>query len=146
MEYAMTQKALFGTWVEEDGWNDKEEEEDLDLDFMSLERVFDTLGGRTACMLRLDRFSSWYVDRLHGHSKYESQLKRLLLLDLEGDDEISSMDRRYVLMRAHNPLSLGFQKAFPEHFTSTEQRDVDREEWNEDEWHRVHKDGIQPFD
>lgn len=27
MEYAMTQKALFGTWVEEDGWNDKEEEE-----------------------------------------------------------------------------------------------------------------------
>jgi len=55
-EYAMTQKVLFGTRVE-DGWNDKEEEEDLDLEFLSLKRVLDTLDGRTACMLRLDRFS-----------------------------------------------------------------------------------------
>ena len=52
----MTQKVLFGTRVE-DGWNDKEEEEDLELEFLSLKRVLDTLDGRTACMLRLDRFS-----------------------------------------------------------------------------------------
>ena len=45
---------------------DKPIENHLDLIFMVVERMLDLMLSKTADMLRLDHFSSWYTDKLHG--------------------------------------------------------------------------------
>jgi hypothetical protein len=76
-------------------------------------------------MLRLDRFSSWYTDKLHGDSPYEDKLKELLLSDVAGYDTLGTMNVRYRIMRAHNPLSLAYRSAFPWTFDSSKHPDID---------------------
>ena len=96
-------------------------------------------------MLRLDRFSSWYTDKLHGNSPYENKLKKLLLDRVEGHDTLSAMSTRYRIMRAHNPLSLAYRSAFPETFDSAKHPDIDARGWNRDAWHCVYRHGIPPL-
>jgi hypothetical protein len=67
-----------------------------------------------------------------------------LLLDaLEGD---GTANKRYRIMRAHNPLSLAYLSAFPETFDSTKHLDIDARGWNRDAWHCVYRRGIPPLD
>jgi hypothetical protein len=47
--------------------------------FMITERLLDVLPMETARMLRLERFSSWYTDKIHSNSPYEEKIKTLLL-------------------------------------------------------------------
>jgi hypothetical protein len=95
-------------------------------------------------MLRLDRFSS-YTEKLHSNSPYENELKKLLLDNVEGHDTLNTMNDRYRIMRAHNPLSLAYRGAFPETFDSTKHPDIDARGWNQDAWHCVYRHGIPPL-
>lgn len=131
--------------AEPDQYYGKRIGEYLDLVFMMVERILDILPSKTANMLRLDRFSSWYTDKLHGNSPYENVLKRLLLDDVEGHDTLNTMNDRYRIMRAHNPLSLAYRSAFPETFDSTKHPDIDARGWSRDTWHCVYTHGIPPL-
>lgn len=119
--------------------------EHLDLLFMLVERILDLLPSKTANMLRLDRFSSWYIDKLHGKSPYENEVKKLLLDNVNGHDTLKTMNDRYRIMRAHNPLSLAYRTVFPETFDSTKHLDIDARGWNRDAWHCVYRHGIPPL-
>ncbi len=118
-------------------------EQHLDLLFIMVELILDLLRSKTANMLRLDRFSSWYTDKLHGNSPYENELKRLLTNTVE---EHRAVNERYRIMRAHNPLSLAYRTAFPHTCRSIERpEDIDARGWNRDAWHRVYRRGIPPL-
>jgi hypothetical protein len=112
---------------------------------MMVERTVDVLPSKTANMLRLDRFSTWYTDKLHGNSPYENELKKLLLGDVERHDTVQTMHDRYRIMRVHNPLSLAYRSAFLETFDSIKYPDIDARGWNQDAWHCVYKHGIPPL-
>jgi hypothetical protein len=84
-----------------------------ELLFIMVKRILDLLPSKTANVLRLDRFSSCYTDKLHGKSPYENDLKKLLLDDVEGHDTLNTMNDRYRIVRAHNSLSLAYRSAFP---------------------------------
>jgi len=94
-----------------------------------------------------DCFSSWYTDKLHGNnnSPYEHELKKLLLGNMRGNDSQGSMNYRYRMMRAHNPLSFAYRSAFPETISSTKHPDIDARGWNQDLWHCVYEHGIPPL-
>ncbi|PSS16558.1 hypothetical protein M430DRAFT_42570 [Amorphotheca resinae ATCC 22711] len=128
-----------------DWYDGKRIEEYLNHLFMMVERKLDLLPSKTANMLRLDRFSSWYTDKLHGNSPYENELKKLLLDGVEGHDTLRTMNDRYRIMRAHNPLSLAYRSAFPKTFDSTKHPDIDARGWNRDAWHCVYRRGIPPL-
>lgn len=115
----------------------------LDLLFIMIERILDVLPSETANMLRLDRFSSWYTDKLHGDSPYENEYK---ILQLNGMCLISlEMNGRYRFMRAHNPLSLAHRTAFPHICDSNIHTVIDTKGWNQDAWHCIYKEGIPPL-
>ncbi len=117
----------------------------LDLLFMMVERILDVMPTKTARMLRLERFSSWYTDKLHGNSPYENEIRRLLPDDVN-EETLKIVNNRYRLMRAYNPLSLAYRTAFPETFDSAKHPDVDARGWNPDAWHSVYIRGIPPLD
>jgi hypothetical protein len=138
-----TMRTLTYRGQEEPGWyRGKRIEEYLDLLFMRVEYKLDVLRSKTANMLRLDRFSSWYTDKLHGNSLYENELKRLLLDHGLGPGMLNT---RYRMMRAHNPLSLAYRTAFPETFDATKHPNIDARGWNRDAWHCVYRHGIPPL-
>ena len=141
----MRKTTPYGSRAEPDRYHGKLIKEHLDLLFMMVERILDLLPSETANMLRLDRFSSWYTDKLHGNSPYENELKKLLLDDVQGHDTLNTMNDRYRILRAHNPLSLAYRSAFPETFDSTKHPDIDARGWNQDAWHCVYRHGIPPL-
>lgn len=119
----------------------------LDLLFTRVEHILDLLPSKTADMLRLDRFSSWYTDRLNGNSPYENELERVLLDDVQRlrHDTLDRMDDRYRIMRTHNPLSLAYRSAFPGTFDLSKYPDIHHRGWNRDAWHDVYRHGIPPL-
>ncbi|KAE8444791.1 hypothetical protein EG329_014251 [Mollisiaceae sp. DMI_Dod_QoI] len=141
----MSKTITYGSQAEPILYFGKRIEEHLDLLFMMVECILDRLPTKTANMLRLDRFSSWYTDKLHGNSPYENELKKLLLGDVKGHDTLRTMNYRYRIMRAHNPLSLAYRTAFPWTFDATLHPDVDARGWNQDAWHSVYIRGIPPL-
>jgi hypothetical protein len=145
-ERIMRKTTPYGSRAEKDRYYGRRIEEHLDLLFMMVERILDNLPSKTANMLRLERFSSWYTDKLHGNSPYENELKRLLLGGVRGHDTLIEMNNRYRIMRAHNPLSLAYRSAFPKTFDSTKHPDIDARGWNRDAWHYVYRRGIPPLD
>jgi hypothetical protein len=82
---------------------------------------------------------------MHGNSPYENELKKLLLGDVQGHDTLNTMNDRYRIMRAHNPLSLAYRTAFPETFDSAKHPDIDARGWNQNAWHCVYRHGIPPL-
>ncbi|KAL8900390.1 MAG: hypothetical protein Q9207_005719 [Kuettlingeria erythrocarpa] len=76
------------TWMEKvpfgqnldpsDPWNDQELQEEMDRVFVDLDMELDLIFGPTADMMRLDRFASWYTDKVGGESKYESEYERII--------------------------------------------------------------------
>lgn len=110
----MRETIPYGSRAEPVRYRGKRIEEYLDLLFIKVERILDLLPSKTANMLRLDRFSSWYTDKLHGNLPYENELKRLLPDEVKEHDTLTTMNDRYRIMRAHNPLSLAYRSAFPE--------------------------------
>ncbi|KAL2063586.1 hypothetical protein VTL71DRAFT_5391 [Oculimacula yallundae] len=116
----------------------------LDAVFLRMERMLDDYPSNTANMLRLERFSSWYTDKLHGKSPYEDELKRMLLAGMNG---LSTMTTRYRIMRAHNPLSLAYRSAFRQTLESYKHLDItDARGWSKEAWHCVYRNGILPLE
>lgn len=139
----MRTKTPFGLILNRwDGYDDQQAELYFYRIFAKVERILDNLPTKTANMLRLDRFSTWYSDKLFGNSLYENHLKRLAPHQIEQSDVLYS---RYISMRAHNPLSLAFRTAFPSEFKPIETRGMEIEDWSRDAWHCVYKDGIPPL-
>ena len=103
----------YESWAEPIRYYGRQIEEHLDLLFVMVERILDLLPLETGNMLRLDRFSSWYTDKLHGNSPYENEVKKLLLSTVNRQDTLKTMNYRYRIMRAHNLLSLAYRSAFP---------------------------------
>jgi hypothetical protein len=117
----------------------------LDQLSMLVEYLLDFLPSKTANMLRLARFSSWYTDKLHGNSPYEIKLKELLRrVDVEHSD-LEITNRRYRIMRSHNPLSLAYRSAFPWTLNWDMHLGIDASGWDQDAWHYVYRDGIPPL-
>jgi len=144
-EKIMRKKIPYGSQAESDRYHGKRIEKHLNLLFTMVERILDVLPSKTANMLRLERFSFWYTDKLHGNSPYENELKKLLLSDVNGCDILKTMNYRYRILRAHNPLSLAYRSAFPWTFDSTRHPDIDARGWNRDAWHCIYKHGISPL-
>ncbi|CAG8974632.1 hypothetical protein HYALB_00009810 [Hymenoscyphus albidus] len=104
--------------------------------------IKDNLPSKTANMLRLDLFSGWYTDKLHGESPYEDKMKKLVL---EMRVKLAKLHQRYRMMRAHNPLSLGYKGVFPWIVERPKPQEMAAGGWNRDVWHSVYKNGIPPL-
>ncbi|KAL8760928.1 MAG: hypothetical protein Q9184_002896 [Pyrenodesmia sp. 2 TL-2023] len=99
-----------------DPWNDQELQEEMDNIFVDLDMELDLLSGHTADLMRLDRFASWYSDKIDGESKYESEYERIIRAwkgfqdSHDSTAEISEQSKllksllwRYGAMRAFDP-------------------------------------------
>ncbi|KAL8907230.1 MAG: hypothetical protein Q9207_001531 [Kuettlingeria erythrocarpa] len=81
MEAKLELEGPFGSNVAPDGdeeWDDRDIQTEKDLLFMKVDLELDFLHGHTANMMRLDRFSFWYTDKIGGESKYESEYERII--------------------------------------------------------------------
>ena len=77
--------------------------------FMDLDAELDVLPGETASVLRLERFSTWYMDGLISESKYKQELERILKVRSRRFvhfNEPAHIQNRYRSMRSSNPRSL----------------------------------------
>lgn len=72
---ALTLPEAFNVDLDSD---DRDDQRKLDEIFIGLDLALDLLPGNTANMLRLDRFSSWYVDKVRCESHYEKELERII--------------------------------------------------------------------
>lgn len=133
----MKQTVPHGWWTQQYRYYGRRIEQHLDLLFRIVERILDCLLSETANMLHLDRFSSWYTDKVPGNSPYENSLERLLFGHVRGHDTISIMNDRYRIIRAYNLLSLAHRSAFPEISDLTKHMDIDARGWNQEAWHCV---------
>jgi hypothetical protein len=105
-ELAMTYKELFG--MQKDSY-DLEIlciQEYQDEWFMAMDHRLDTMPGHTAAMMRLERFSTWYADHLHGESKYMNELQRIISngRGRGSENDVFAIGYRYRAMRAMNPF------------------------------------------
>lgn len=147
-----------------DGGNNAAIQRAYDEISMNLDVELDILPGITASMLRLDRFSSWYTDKLGGESKYERECERIIKAWKCPVMRRSLMERlqlRYTAMRAFNPGSLIYRYTTPELlaimdclYVSNHVKSVDEavklglmsDEWDQDVWHNgCYPLGIGPF-
>lgn len=148
-------------------------QDDLDDMHMDLDLALDILPGATAAMLRLERFSSWYVDGLGSESRYEKTLERIF--KAQDDSRFSTnpprlVQLRYEAMQAFNPRSLFHRygsiwrhrwipnlndKARDHLFKSTGVKSIKEavkrgcieEEFDRESWHSgIYPEGIPPFD
>ncbi|KAL3424173.1 hypothetical protein PVAG01_03454 [Phlyctema vagabunda] len=147
-EAVMEMKTPYGLPKEQVTKNDKLIEEALNNLFLLVERMVDLVPSETANMLRLERFSSWYTDKLHGDSPYEEELEKCLIeccLESNGLG-VWEMNDRYRIMLVHNPLSSPHRKAFPETADTIRHLRINPRGWNREIWHCVYKQGIPPLD
>ena len=80
----------------------------LDEDFLRLEEELDTIPGKTAAMLRLERFSAWYGQKAYNRPSYLAEIDRLNVKKLGQWVHRVDMDKvkwRYRLLHTFNPLS-----------------------------------------
>lgn len=133
----MENKASYGTKSE-----DEDIQKHLDLLYMKVEIILDLLPSRTANMLCLERFSSWYTDKLYGYSSYANEIDRLSYNNVQG---LVYMNNHCKIMVKHYPLSLRYRKAFGNFDYSKYEADIRRENWNQDVWHCAYKHGIPPL-
>ncbi|CAG8961754.1 hypothetical protein HYFRA_00006297 [Hymenoscyphus fraxineus] len=117
-------------------------QKDLESLGIKVEEILDNLPSKTANMLRLDLFSGWYTDKLHGESPYQDKMKKLVL---ERRVKLAKLHQRYLMMRAHNPLSLGNKGVFPWIVERPKPEEMAAGGWNRDVWHSVYKNGIPPL-
>jgi hypothetical protein len=113
---------------------------------MIVKRILDVLPSKTANMLRLDRFTSWYENQLHGWSPYEDKLEALLVGNRQGIDRPEHMNAHYRMMRAYNPLSLAFRSAFLKAPQLTKLLDINPRGGDQDLWHSYYRRGISPLE
>lgn len=166
LETVLVKKEAFGTSLDaDDPWNDKELQGDQDQIFMDLDMELDLLPGKTANMMRLERFSSWYTDGLGSESKYESELERILKTQstsYKNENEAKYIQFRFAAMLSFNQISLihryaaaKYWKISPFLFTPTEviaiQEAFDlgfiKEDWSRETWHHIYfRNGIGCFD
>lgn len=166
MEAILIQKEAFGTWVDaDDPWNDKVLQWEQDQMFSDLDIELDILPGTTADMMRLERFSSWYMDGLGSDSKYEREFERIFKTRSNrsiNSKQLIKIKDRYAVMRALNPKSFyhmhqseNSQSITRIHYSFFDaekiQKRVDlgliEEDRDRDTWHNgCYPMGIPPFD
>ena len=105
----MEEKEPVGTYLNpDDPWDDAAIQQEIDQIYMDLDLDLDLLPGPTANMMRLERFSSWYTDKLGGESHYERENERIIR---SWTDERAcsrrtwSLYRRHASMIAFSPIS-----------------------------------------
>lgn len=92
----------------DDPWNDDALQEEHDELFTALERQLDTLRGRTADALRLDRCSKWYSQDIDHGSPYGDEVRRMFREHPTSftEDDAIYVQGRYAAVRPPNPCSL----------------------------------------
>jgi hypothetical protein len=115
-------------------------------------------------MMRLERFSSWYIDGLGSESKCERDLERILTTRSTSSynyNKPKDIQMRYAAMRSFNPRCLFHRHEASKSwdmttslFSSTDVRTIQeafdlgsiKEEWDRDAWHcGFYPSGIPPF-
>jgi hypothetical protein len=86
-------------------WPDDIAQKYLDSTYISFENLLDMLPGRTAGMLRLHRFSTWYDS--NGTSTYLKEVERI---SSNVKIKLHMLKERYILMLAFYPLSTVMQR------------------------------------
>lgn len=101
-------------------WGDAYTAATLEENFLNLHFVLNGLRGRTADMLRLERFADWYETsgEFRGASRFLDELERVMAEDLgeEGGlslfgNKVALVKWRWRLMVAFNPCSAKMQRA-----------------------------------
>src|SRR5271168_1559746 len=100
----MILKEPFGCYIAEGEWSIDSTQKSLDKNFLQFDNALDDLPGPTACMLRLERFSSWFEDGLHSESKYLDELELAFHSNYCSSKNILfSIYRRCDMVLAFNP-------------------------------------------
>ena len=150
------QKDPVGTYVDpDDEWSDVVLQQDLDDISLELDLELDRLPGETAELMRLERFSSWYTDKLGTESRYEEECKRLIKacpnIALQHHSMVQ-LQWRHLALRAYNPRAMVTAPGYPEprinsflaRLSATNNvKSVDqaidlgfiRDEWDQDSWY-----------
>ncbi|KAL8917726.1 MAG: hypothetical protein Q9208_007778 [Pyrenodesmia sp. 3 TL-2023] len=137
-------------------WDDRDIQTDRDLMYVNLDLELDFLHGHTANMMRLDRFSSWYTDKLGGNSEYEREYERIIKtwknLPEPPDRlfQLTVLERlqwRYEAMRVYDPRARfrpdaqGRSPAFFYSVQITSNATNLTSNWDPDEWHGTYHHG-----
>ncbi|KAL2011575.1 hypothetical protein VTN00DRAFT_4293 [Thermoascus crustaceus] len=113
-----------------------------------LDTRLDLLPGKTANMLRLERFSNWFVDRVGGDSEYEKEILRTIRLFYSRlwhlDSYMQKARFRYKAMLAMNPLSEERQKRQATGDETTQPGAL-TSGWSRGEWYHFYPNGIPAF-
>lgn len=151
-EKAWMGKVPFGLNLDpRDPWNDQELQEEMDHAFVDLDMELDLLSGPTAALVRLDRFASWYTDKVGGESKYEREYERIVRSwkGFEGPSELAPdiaepsqilkrLQWRYGAMRAFDPDVLrrpDAQRRYQHRHELKRYIAETSNEWDRDRWH-----------
>jgi hypothetical protein len=139
----MILKGPFGCHITEGEWSDDSTQNSLDRNFLQFDEALDDLPGLTACMLRLDRFSSWFDGGLYSQSKYLDELERAYRSDhCCSVNTLLSVDSNYRMVLAFNPLSATMQEMrFQQHWWTGDKPDAFllRNKWSAHEWSRYYR-------
>ncbi|KAL8881613.1 MAG: hypothetical protein Q9198_001216 [Flavoplaca austrocitrina] len=146
----------------DDFWGDESLQEESDKLFLQMDLDLDLLHGPTANMMRLDRFSSWFPKTFGIESRYERDHERIIKTWTDyalSSRRLWSLFRRYVRMRALNPMSKKRQYSRPGLVKRVDSGqpgnmddvDVSADEsaddgWDQDAWHEAWPLGISAFD
>ena len=141
LEATMELKEPFGSASEEPYLADQKIQQHLDALYVHFDKALDMLPGRTARMLRLRRFRSWFSP---GRSKYVEEWERISS-DRNQTLNFADLEWRHDLMLAFNPMSAKNQlmrwydrmslKPIPEYKT----------EWSIMAWNKYYPKGIRPL-
>ena len=86
-------------------WDDWGIQEDLDDLSVDLDLELDVLPGKTANMMRLHRFTTWYTPRLGSDYKYVEEYERIIKSHnryMVSEEALRRLNWRYGAMRAFN--------------------------------------------
>ncbi len=101
----------FGCHGAEGEWSDDSTQGSLNRNFLRFDNALDDLPGPTARMLRLERFSSWFEERLYGESKHLDELERAFHSDHSSTENLLyAIYNRCAMALAFNPLSETMQE------------------------------------
>jgi hypothetical protein len=101
----MRLRVPFGEFTDEDGDSDADMKKELKEGFLQLDSALDVIPGKTARWLRLERFSTWFDEKVFGgRSKYTDEWESITK---EGhfSEEIKHFRWRWKCMAAFNPCS-----------------------------------------
>ncbi|KAI4187793.1 MAG: hypothetical protein L6R41_002560 [Letrouitia leprolyta] len=152
-ERTLLRKEPFGTVMTLEDPNDlvdsELQEETNDL-FLGMDLRLDLLPGPIASMLRMDRFSHWYKDKIDGESSYEQRYKSMMedwIMSTEESTITPRLQWRYGAMRVFDPLRWDQQKEYRNPRNQLPVRSTRKEEWDEHDWYSMYgRQGIPPFD